>query len=85
MNTIGIYKITSPTGRIYVGQSCNIEKRFNTYGSKNTKTQIKLYRLEFSFCKKYFIKKEPFELIEKTIKKVLKKPFKFEDDLSLLS
>jgi len=35
MNTIGIYKITSPTGKIYVGQSCNIERRFNTYNSKN--------------------------------------------------
>ena len=32
----------------------------------------------------YFISKEPFKLIEKTIKKILKKPFKFED-LSLLS
>ena len=24
---IGIYKITSPSGRIYIGQSTNIEKR----------------------------------------------------------
>ena len=28
---IGIYKITSPTGRIYIGQSKNINKRFNSY------------------------------------------------------
>ncbi len=28
---IGIYKITSPTGRIYIGQSTNMEKRFVSY------------------------------------------------------
>lgn len=28
---IGIYKITSPTGKIYIGQSVNIEKRWNSY------------------------------------------------------
>ena len=49
------------------------------------KREIKLYRLEFVFCKKYFTKKEPFKLIEKTIKKILKKPFKFEDDFNLIS
>ena len=63
------------------------EKRVNQYLNIKHyyKTQIKLYRLEFSFCKKYFIKKEPFELIEKTIKKILKKPFKFEEDFNLIS
>ena len=63
------------------------EKRVNQYLNIKHyyKTQIKLYRLEFSFCKKYFISKEPFKLIEKTIKKILKKPFKFEDDFNLLS
>jgi group I intron endonuclease len=29
---VGIYKITSPSGRIYVGQSIDIEKRKNWYG-----------------------------------------------------
>ena len=29
--TCGIYKITSPTGRVYVGQSLSIEKRFSGY------------------------------------------------------
>ena len=63
------------------------EKRVNQYLNIKHyyKTQIKLYRLEFSFCKKYFISKEPFKLIEKTIKKILKKPFKFEDDFNLIS
>lgn len=28
---IGIYKITSPTDRIYIGQSKDINRRFNSY------------------------------------------------------
>ena len=31
---IGIYKITSPTGRIYIGQSVNIERRFKQHKRK---------------------------------------------------
>jgi group I intron endonuclease len=30
---IGIYKITSPSGKIYIGQSIDIPKRWKTYGS----------------------------------------------------
>lgn len=45
MNKIcGIYKITSPSGKIYVGQSINIHKRFLKYNSKNCKSQPRLYR-----------------------------------------
>lgn len=29
--TIGIYKITSPSGKVYIGQSVNIKKRWITY------------------------------------------------------
>ena len=63
------------------------EKRVNQYLNIKHyfKREIKLYRLEFVFCKKYFTKKEPFKLIEKTIKKILKKPFKFEEDFNLIS
>lgn len=40
---VGIYKITSPTGRIYIGQSVNIEKRQQQYESGiNYKNQTKL-------------------------------------------
>ena len=46
---------------------------------------VELYRLEFVFCKRYFQSKEPFEFIEKTIKKALKKPFKFDDEFHLIS
>ena len=49
------------------------------------KREIKLYRLEFVFSKRYFTGKNPLTTIEKTIKKILKKPFKFEEDFNLLS
>ena len=34
---IGIYKITSPTGKIYIGQSINIEKITRKIIRKNIK------------------------------------------------
>jgi len=40
---IGIYKITSPFSKIYIGQSWNIENRFKKYKYLSCKTQIKLY------------------------------------------
>lgn len=41
---IGIYKITSPTGRIYIGQSIDIEYRIRKYKKiQNCKNQPKLY------------------------------------------
>jgi len=31
-NTLaGVYKITNPNGRVYIGSSVNIHKRFNEY------------------------------------------------------
>lgn len=42
---IGIYKITSPTGKVYIGQSRNIKKRFSGYKKlSNIKNQVKLCR-----------------------------------------
>jgi group I intron endonuclease len=57
---IGIYKITSPSGRIYIGQSMDIERRWSTYHNNDCKTQIKLNR---SF-KKYGVEAHTFEIIE---------------------
>ena len=59
---IGIYKITSPSGKIYIGQSGNITKRFYHYKSLNTKEQP---RLNYSFLK-YGVEKHIFEIIEET-------------------
>jgi group I intron endonuclease len=58
---IGIYKITSPSNRIYIGQSVNIEKRFTSYKRMYVKNQkqTKLYR---SFLK-YGVINHTFELI----------------------
>ena len=41
--TIGIYKLTSPSGKSYIGQSKNIERRFYEYRKLHCKTQTKLY------------------------------------------
>ena len=57
----GIYKIISPNNRIYIGQSKNISKRFETYKNlQNSITQIRLYR---SFLK-YGMDNHIFEIIE---------------------
>jgi group I intron endonuclease len=58
----GIYKITSPNNKVYIGQSINIEKRWNDYLKlRFCKGQPKLY---YSF-KKYGSKNHKFEIIEK--------------------
>jgi group I intron endonuclease len=73
MKQIGIYKITSPTGRVYIGQSVNIERRFNTYEKLNCKQQIRLYN---SFLK-YGIENHVFEIIELCEEKELNKRERF--------
>lgn len=56
----GIYKITSPSGKIYIGQSINIEKRFKQYKTKHLGKQI---RLSHSILK-YGIENHVFEIFE---------------------
>jgi group I intron endonuclease len=58
---IGIYKITSPSKKIYIGQSIDIEYRFKRYKSLNSgvKKQILLYR---SFIK-YGVENHFFEVL----------------------
>ncbi len=59
--SIGIYKITSPSNKIYVGQSVNIERRFKHYENlKEIKGQKKIY---FSI-KKYGYENHLFEILE---------------------
>jgi group I intron endonuclease len=59
--TTGIYRITSPTGKIYIGQSINVEQRFYFYRKgKNYKTQT---RLKHSI-EKHGIDKHLFEVIQ---------------------
>ena len=56
---IGIYKITSPTKKVYIGQSLNIEFRFSTYKRLDCKRQPRLY----ASLNKYGVKKHKFEVI----------------------
>lgn len=60
MKICGIYKITSPSCRIYIGQSSNIKKRFSSYNSLRCKGQKRLYA---SF-EKYGVENHKFEVIE---------------------
>lgn len=59
---VGVYKITSPSGKIYIGQSVDIERRFNSYKNiQSCKNQIRLYN---SFIK-YGVEGHIFEVLEK--------------------
>ena len=49
------------------------------------KKVVQLFRLEFVFGRRYFKAKDPLRLIENTIKKAIKKQFKFQDDFTLIS
>lgn len=59
-NLIGIYKITSPSNRIYIGRSWNIEKRFYTYRHRANSKQVKL----FSSFSKHGVENHLFEILE---------------------
>lgn len=57
---IGIYKITSPSGKIYIGQSTNIKYRFKRYRQLQCKMQTRLY----NSLVKYTPSAHTFEIIE---------------------
>jgi group I intron endonuclease len=56
----GIYKITSPSGKIYIGQSICIERRKKRYAKLACKGQIKIY----NSLVKYGFSEHIFEVIE---------------------
>jgi group I intron endonuclease len=58
----GIYKIVNPTGKIYIGQAIDIDKRWSEYNLNNSNLpkQPKIYRS----LKKYGINNHLFEVIE---------------------
>lgn len=59
--SIGIYKITNPKGKVYIGKSKNIEKRFKSYYKmQHCHQQIKL----FNSLKKYGPENHIFEIVE---------------------
>jgi group I intron endonuclease len=59
MMKTGIYKITSPSGRIYIGQSVDIDKRFLDYKKLRCKKQYIIYNSII----KYGFESHKFEII----------------------
>lgn len=57
---IGIYKIISPSNKIYIGQSVDIRRRYQEYLKFRCKGQPKL----FNSFKKYGVENHKFEIIE---------------------
>ena len=57
---IGIYKITSPSGKIYIGQTTNYSKRHNAYKNHKCKGQPKL----FASIEKYGFINHTIEIIK---------------------
>ncbi len=60
MKKIGIYKITNPKGAVYIGQSIDIDGRWNRYKSLRCKEQPKLYN-SFNF---YGVESHTFEILK---------------------
>ena len=56
---IGIYKIVSPSNKIYIGQSWDLNRRFKEYFKKGCKSQSKL----FNSLTKYGVKNHKFEIL----------------------
>jgi group I intron endonuclease len=57
---IGIYKITSPSDKVYIGQSIDIERRFRHYKRMVCKEQIKIH----NSLLKYGVDAHIFEVLE---------------------
>lgn len=74
---IGIYKITSPSKKVYIGQSNDIVRRWKQYSKELCKSQTYLYRS----IKKYGYKKHKFEVIEECLLEYLCEKEKYYVDL----
>jgi group I intron endonuclease len=74
---IGIYKITSPSGKVYIGQSWDIERRFKQYKKTFGIRQSKLYNSII----KYGIENHIFEIIHEFLNDINQKML---DDYEIL-
>jgi len=79
---IGIYKITSPSGRVYIGQSVNIERRMKEYQNlEQIKSQSKLHKS----LNKYGTSNHIFEVIEEcTVEELNEKERYWQDFYNVL-
>lgn len=64
---VGIYKITSPNGKVYIGQAYNIHKRWIKYKRADCKNQPRLY----ASLKKHDVDKHKFEVVTECSKEEL--------------
>lgn len=68
---VGIYKITSPSGKVYIGQSANVLKRLSYYKNHGCSRQPKLY----ASLSKYGFSNHTFQIIHE---------FPFDVDISIV-
>jgi group I intron endonuclease len=77
-----IYKITSPSGKIYVGQTLNFNERIYKYSVSDCKSQRKLY----NSIVKYGWKNHTIEIIEECLPELLNEKERFwQEKLSCVS
>jgi thiol-disulfide isomerase/thioredoxin len=67
--TCGIYKITSPSNRVYIGQSININKRWRSYLNMQNGNS-KQHLINKSFLK-YGVENHIFEIVEECLEEDL--------------
>ena len=72
---IGIYKITNPKGEVYIGQSIDIQRRFNCHGYSKRKNG----KLNDSFLK-YGKENHKFEVIEECLVELLNERERYYQD-----
>jgi len=71
---IGIYKITNPEGKIYIGQSIDINKRKNCHGHNNKNTLIS------KSLKKFGKENHSFKILEECDEGILRDRERFWQD-----
>jgi group I intron endonuclease len=64
---VGIYKITNPKGKVYIGKSIDIEKRHNIYKNYNCKQQPMIY----NSLKKYGWESHKVDILEECTEDIL--------------
>lgn len=73
---IGIYKITNPSGKIYIGQSVYIEGRLSKYKSARCKTQ----RILYNSILKHGWENHVFEIVEECTEELLNERERYYQD-----
>ena len=73
---IGIYKITNPSGEVYIGQSTDVKKRWEGHQRDRNRYTYKLYT---SF-NKYGIDNHTFEIIEECLREELNSRERYYQD-----